>query len=233
MSKIHENLAQVKAEILKFATCVKRNPKSITLLAVSKTKPEENIIEAYKDEQRLFGESYAKEASDKIDNLKKNGFNDIEWHFIGPLQSNKTKLVAERFDVVESLDRIKIAERLNAQRPDNLPPLKVLIQVNIGNEEQKSGIPFSEIENFAKKIVELPHLKLAGLMGIAKDTLDKNEISREFRLLKNSFDNLQKIYPHIFILSMGMTHDMGEAIAEGSTEIRIGTAIFGPRNYNV
>lgn len=233
MSNIQDNIKHIKEEIVKFATNVKRNPNDISLLAVSKTKPISDIIEAYNAGQRQFGESYAQEACDKIEKLQAAKYHDIEWHFIGPCQSNKTKIIAEHFDVVQSVDRTKIATRLNEQRPTSKGILRVMIQVNISDEEQKSGISPQNLRELASFIANhCPKLKIIGLMGIAQDTTDTSKITKQFQLLASLQQELALTWPDIKALSLGMTHDMQEAIACGSTMVRIGTAIFGARNYN-
>ncbi len=233
MSNISENIKQIKEQIKKFATNVKRPQESVSLLAVSKTKPISQIIEAYEEGQRQFGESYAVEACDKIKQLKAMGYNDIKWHFIGPCQSNKTKLIAEHFDVIQSIDRLKIAERINNQRPQELGTVEIMIQVNISNEAQKSGVSISDTPELIAQITEkCPMLKIIGLMGIAEDTTDTSKITAQFQALQNLKNELSFKYPDITQLSMGMTNDMQEAISAGSTMVRIGTAIFGARDYS-
>ena len=231
MGQISDNLFHIHQDLDLCFDKYQRDPTSITLLCVSKTKPIASILEAYQTGERHFGESYAHEADSKIKELKEAGYNDIVWHFIGPIQSNKTKIIATYFDIVESLDRIKIAERLDAQRPAGLKPLDVLVQVNISEEDQKSGCSFEDLPALIAFIQQKEHLNLRGLMGIAKETDNSEEIENSFMALKNEFDNYRKQYPHFDILSMGMTHDMESAIKCGSTEVRIGTAIFGPREY--
>lgn len=234
MLKIQENLSNVKEEIINFATSVKRDPANIALLAVSKTKPAGAVLEAYQAGQRLFGESYAQEAAEKIQEIRSQGIRDIEWHFIGPVQANKTRIIAEHFDVVESLDRSRIARRLNDQRPPLMPDLRVLIQVNISREPQKSGIAFEELPDLLEYIdSSCPRLQVTGLMGIAENVRDKSEILPQFQALKDAFDDLCRKGRPLTVLSMGMSDDMAEAIAAGSTEVRIGTAIFGARQYHV
>ena len=231
MSTIQENLLNVQDLILNFANLAHRNVKDINLLAVSKTKPKEMILEAYAAGQRRFGESYAKEAELKIGEIRSLGYTDIIWHFIGPIQSNKTKIIAENFDIVESLDRLKIAKRLNEQRPESLPPLKCLIQVNISAEPQKSGCTFDEIDEIADYVRSAPNLCLSGLMGVAENTTESSEITAQFKRLQQKFEEMKARDGEVSVLSLGMTGDMAEAIACGSTEIRIGTAIFGAREY--
>ena len=231
MGQISNNLFHIHQAIDDCANKYQRSPQSVTLLCVSKTKPIASILEAYQSGERHFGESYAHEADSKIQELKDKGYNDIVWHFIGPIQSNKTKIIATYFDIVESVDRIKIAERLNDQRPSELKPLEVLIQVNISDEEQKSGCSFAQLPELIAFIKQKKRLHLRGLMGIAKETDDQAEIECSFIALKKEFDKYHAQYPDFDILSMGMTHDMEAAIKCGTTEVRIGTAIFGPREY--
>lgn len=231
MSTIQENIQNIKANIAKITASAHREQNSVTLLAVSKTKPISDILSAYAEGQRLFGESYAQEACDKIEQINKLGIKDIEWHFIGPIQSNKTKIIAEHFDFVQSIDRIKIAQRLNDQRPINKPPLQILIQINISNEPQKSGITYEKLPELISAINSFKNLELRGFMGIAENTNDNTKISTEFARLNNLFLELHKKNKSINILSLGMTSDMNEAIINGSTMVRIGTAIFGARQY--
>ena len=162
-------------------------------MCVSKTKPEDLIKQAYACGERHFGESYAVEASEKIQSIKAQGYNDIVWHFIGPIQKNKTKLIAANFDIVESVDRDIVAKRLNDQRPDELPALDVLVQVNISHEDQKSGCEESDIDDIISCINSLPKLRLRGFMGIATDTTDKALIESEFAHLKALFDKYKTI----------------------------------------
>ncbi|HAH71393.1 MAG TPA: hypothetical protein DCL74_06875 [Succinivibrionaceae bacterium] len=230
MLSISEKLSQIHQRI-ECAVKQSQKNKHVQLLCVSKTKPVEAIEEAYLQGERHFGESYAVEASEKIETLRNKGYNDICWHFIGPIQKNKTKLIAEHFDIVESVDREIIVDRLSEQRPTNMKPLEILIEVNISGEEQKSGCLPEEIEKIAAAVVSKPNLHLKGLMGIAKDTADKNEIEQSFTNLNSLFEKLKTTYPDVNTLSMGMTHDLEQAVACGSTEVRIGTAIFGAREY--
>ncbi len=231
MKNISDNLYHVHQSINQYCADCGRSPAEVTLLCVSKTKPVSEIIAAYQAGERHFGESYAHEAGDKIPEIKGLGYSDIVWHFIGPVQSNKTRIIAENFDVVESVDRIKTARRLNEQRPADLPPLQVLVQVNISDEEQKSGCTLEQLPELIAFIQTQERLKLRGLMGIARETDDQEEIRRSFVLLADAFQKWQESIPDFDTLSLGMTHDMAAAIACGSTEVRIGTAIFGPRVY--
>ncbi|MBQ4832852.1 YggS family pyridoxal phosphate-dependent enzyme [Pseudoalteromonas sp. MMG010] len=226
MFTIAERLTSAYDRIAKAA---KKSPynNNVALLAVSKTKPCDDIIAAYQFGQRQFGESYVQEAVDKIAQL--DSYSDIIWHFIGPIQSNKSALVAEYFDWVHSVDRLKIANRLASQRPENKQPLNVLIQVNISLEEAKSGCQPDEIDALAKFIANAPTLKLRGLMAIpAKSNCYDTQIEY-FKQLYACFDKLKTQYPDIDTLSMGMSNDVEAAISAGSTMVRIGTDIFGTR----
>ncbi|ADT69496.1 MAG: pyridoxal phosphate enzyme (YggS family) [Pseudoalteromonas tetraodonis] len=227
MVTIAERLTSAYARIAEAAHKAQRNSNDITLLAVSKTKPATDIMAAYEQGQRQFGESYVQEAVDKIAQL--DTFSDIVWHFIGPIQSNKSALVAANFAWVQSVDRLKIAKRLNSQRPETMPPLNVLIQVNISEEEAKSGCHPNEITELAQYIDQCAHLQLRGLMAIPAKSDDTNTQIQYFEQLQTCFDKLQTQYPHIDTLSMGMSNDVEAAIAAGSTMVRIGTDIFGTR----
>lgn len=205
-----------------------RDINSVRLLAVSKTKPAERVRECYKLGQRAFGENYLQDGLEKIELLA--DLPDIEWHFIGPLQSNKTRPVAEHFHWLETLDRKKIAQRLNDQRPDHMPALNVLIQINISNEEQKSGISPADTMTFAQTLVSLPRLKLRGLMCIPEATGDPLRLQQQFEQMRDLSQALITQHPEATTLSMGMSSDMVLAVACGTTEVRIGTDIFGARN---
>ena len=174
-----------------------------------------------------FGENYLQEALEKIEELSDL---ELSWHFIGPIQSNKTKLIAENFDWVHSVDRAKIARRLSEQRPTHLPPLQTCIQVNISREYSKSGVSLEELPFLAKELRRLPGITLRGLMAIPAEADDFEYQSGEFARLRTAMENLKDIVPEMDTLSMGMSRDMEAAIAEGSTMVRIGTDIFGPRN---
>ncbi len=230
MSDIAQHLLQVQTRIAEAAALVGRSASEIQLLAVSKTKPLAAVLAAYQAGQRRFGESYAQEAVQKVQALRDAGVSDIEWHFIGPLQSNKTRPIAEHFDWVDSLDRLKIAERLNAQRPDDLPPLNICIQLNISGESQKSGTTEAQVLDLATRIHQFPRLKLRGLMAIAENTEDDAVLKQSFLRLQRLFGTLQQQFPSMDTLSMGMTHDLEVAVACGSSQVRIGTAIFGARD---
>jgi pyridoxal phosphate enzyme (YggS family) len=231
MTTIADRISIAQSRINQAAQNCSRSPDEINLLAVSKTKPISDIIEAYQAGQRQFGENYVQEGETKINALQLD-YPDIEWHFIGPLQSNKTKIVAEHFDWLHTLSRGKIAQRLHEQRPSDKSPLNVCIQVNISQEESKSGINsanFADVATLALTIASLPHLKLRGLMAIPTATADVQLQQQEFSQLKQLFDQLKQQYPSVDTLSMGMSGDMDIAIANGSTMVRIGSAIFGER----
>ena len=223
---IAENLLQIQQNIADYSQKYNRKLDSVKLLAVSKTKPAEDIRAAYEAGQRLFGENYLQEALDKIRALS---MPDIEWHFIGSIQSNKTRDIAENFAWVHSIDRLKIATRLNAQRPDNLPPLNVCLEVNISDEDSKSGFKLAELQQTVDEINLLPRLQLRGLMAIPAKADSLNEQRAIFSQMRKALQLLQAKHPQLDTLSMGMTNDMEAAIAEGSTIVRIGTAIFGAR----
>jgi len=228
MTTIADRLSIAQSRINQAAQNCSRSPDEINLLAVSKTKPISDIIAAYQAGQRLFGENYVQEGETKISALQTD-YPDIEWHFIGPLQSNKTKIVAEHFDWLHTLSRDKIAQRLHQQRPPDKLPLNVCIQVNISQEETKSGVNPADVARLALTIASLPNLKLRGLMAIPTATDDVQVQQQEFSQLKQLFDQLKQQYPSVDTLSMGMSGDMDIAIANGSTMVRIGSAIFGER----
>lgn len=230
---IKQNLQHIQQSITNIAQQCERNPNTIKLIAVSKTKPIEQIEQAIQAGQRLFGENYVQEGIEKIIYYQQNRPNiGLEWHFIGPLQSNKTKLVAEHFDWVQTIDRFKIAQRLSDQRARHLPPLNVLIQVNISKEDSKSGVSPDEIKLLAEQITSLPNLQLRGLMAIPKAEIDRNKQIVAFEKMHDCYQTLQQSFPNIDTLSMGMSDDLASAINAGSTMVRIGTAIFGARQYN-
>lgn len=229
---IKENLKKVTQEIIEAASAADRDPSEIHLLAVSKTKPVELIEEAIVQGQRAFGENYVQEGADKVQYFSKTQPDTkLEWHFIGPIQSNKSRIVAEHFDWVHTIDRLKIAKRLNEQRPLDMEKLKVLIQVNISNEDSKSGCSLDELEELITTVSEMENLTLKGLMCIPKASVDYDAQLSEFTQLSDALKKLQKNHPEMDVLSMGMSGDMQAAIAAGSTMVRIGTAIFGARNY--
>jgi pyridoxal phosphate enzyme (YggS family) len=228
MQTIAERLNSARKGIQQAATNAHRPPNSVKLLAVSKTKPVSDIMDAYNAGQRLFGENYVQEGVEKTKELAH--LSDIEWHMIGPIQSNKTKVVAEHFDWVQSVDREKIARRLNEQRPDNLAPLNVCIQLNIDDEDSKSGVKPEALDELVSFIQSQDKLKLRGLMAIPKANPTEEEQQRTFGKLKELFDHYHTSLSNFDTLSVGMSGDMVEAIENGSTMVRIGTAIFGKRN---
>lgn len=203
-----------------------RPPGSVRLLPVSKTQPAPVLREAFQAGLRAFGESYLQEAVAKMDEL---GDLDLEWHFIGPLQSNKTRRVAERFAWVHSVDREKIARRLSEQRPADLPPLQVCLQVNIDREPTKSGCDPSMVEALVRYVSGLPRVRLRGLMAIPADTADFRRQRESFARLRRLLEELRMQGFPLDTLSMGMSGDLEAAIAEGATIVRVGTALFGPR----
>ncbi|MTB47393.1 MULTISPECIES: YggS family pyridoxal phosphate-dependent enzyme [unclassified Providencia] len=227
---IQKNLSDVTERIHLAATECHRSPQDITLLAVSKTKPCEAILEAIEAGQRQFGENYVQEGVEKIQHFAER--TDLVWHFIGPLQSNKSRLVAEHFDWFHTLDRAKIAQRINEQRPQDKAPLNVLIQINISDENSKSGITLEEVNELAAQVAQLPNLVLRGLMTIPAPETDYERQCAAFRQMEQAFEQLKANYPTVDTLSMGMTDDMRAAIHCGSTLVRIGTAIFGARQYH-
>ena len=226
MNNIEKNLAGVHAQIEQAAIDYNRPAGDITLLAVSKKKPTSDIRLAYQSGQRDFGENYLQEAQSKMAELVDL---DIVWHFIGPIQSNKTKALATAFDWVHCVDRLKIAQRLNDQRPGSMPPLNICIQVNVDLETSKSGIAASEVISLAESMRTMPNIKLRGLMTIPAQRVDFESQCKPFKLLAGLLEDLRQQDFDCDTLSMGMSHDMQAAIAEGSTLLRIGTAIFGER----
>ncbi|CNK12517.1 YggS family pyridoxal phosphate-dependent enzyme [Yersinia aldovae] len=227
MSTIEQNLQDVRAKIATAARNCARSPEEVILLAVSKTKPVTAIEEAIAAGQYAFGENYVQEGVDKIHYFANNA--NLEWHFIGPLQSNKSRLVAENFAWCHTVDRLKIAQRLSAQRPAAMPPLNVLIQVNISDEESKSGVALAGLPALADSLSELPNLNLRGLMAIPAVESDYQRQLAVFEQMHQAFLTLKARYPQMDTLSMGMTDDVAAAISAGSTLVRIGTAIFGSR----
>ena len=225
MSTIAENIAKVGARIREAAQASQRDCATIGLLAVSKTKPAAAIRQAHAAGLADFGENYLQEALEK-----QAALSDLPliWHFIGPIQSNKTRAIAEHFAWVHSVDRLKIAERLSAQRPPQLPPLNICLQVNVSGEPSKSGCSPQELPALAQAVSQLPHLKLRGLMTIPQPTEDRAAQRAAFARLRELQERLNL---GLDTLSMGMSHDLEAAIAEGATWVRIGTALFGVRDY--
>lgn len=231
MTSIKQNINQITLQIENSVQKCGRRPDSVQLLAVSKTKPIELLEQAMDVGQRAFGENYVQEGVEKVQYFQSNHADiALEWHFIGPIQSNKTRPIAEHFDWVHSIDRLKIAQRLNEQRPDNLGELNVLIQVNISSEESKSGTTSEEVMELAAAINEMPNLTLRGLMSIPANVSNYDEQLAAFTQLASIQNQLRAQYPQVDTLSMGMSGDMDAAIEAGSTMVRIGTAIFGTRD---
>jgi hypothetical protein len=226
MAIIEKSLQAIRKRIENAALNSGRTVESVRLLAVSKTCPAPALREAYAAGQTAFGESYLQEALEKIAALANL---PLEWHFIGPIQSNKTRPIAENFAWVHSVDRLKIAERLDQARPATLPPLNVCLQVNISGEESKSGATPEEVKKLAHATAALPRLKLRGLMAIPRPTEDIAEQHAQFRRLRNLFDRLNAEGLGLDTLSMGMSDDLEAAIMEGATIVRVGSAIFGKR----
>jgi pyridoxal phosphate enzyme (YggS family) len=228
---ITQNIQQVSALIAQAARGVGRDPASVMLLAVSKTFGPEAVIEAAEAGQRAFGENYLQEAIDKQQAVQSQRPDlTLEWHFIGPIQSNKTRPVAEHFDWAHAVDREKIARRLSEQRPAHLPPLNVCLQVNVSGEASKGGVTPEELPALAQVVATLPNLKLRGLMAIPEPADDDEAQRKPFVLMRELQQQLAAMGIVTDTLSMGMTADMQAAIAEGATIVRIGTAIFGKRN---
>lgn len=226
MTTISTNLQAVKQRIIQAADAAARSTDQVHLLAVSKTWPADAVREAFHSGQTAFGESYLQEALEKIETLHDL---PLQWHFIGPIQSNKTRLIAEHFDWVHSIDRLKIAERLSEGRPKNLTPLNVCLQINISGEATKSGATIEQAAALAKAVKSLPHLNLRGLMAIPKETSDYAQQREQFKILKQLFEQLNAEGLQLDTLSMGMSHDLEAAIVEGATIVRVGSAIFGTR----
>jgi PLP dependent protein len=230
MSVISRNLQAVHDNISTSVKRASREPETVNLLAVSKAWGADAIIEAAQAGQRSFGENYEQEAVAKMAAVKAARPDlMMEWHFIGPIQSNKTRSIAEHFDWVHTVDREKLAKRLSDQRPVDLPPLNVCIQVNISHESSKSGVPPEEVEVLALSITKMPRLRLRGLMAIPEPENDAEKQREPFKKMRQLFDKLRAQGFEMDTLSMGMSDDMGAAIAEGATVVRVGTAIFGQR----
>jgi hypothetical protein len=221
---IADRLKSILTQIRLAETAYNRKPGSVLLLAVSKTKPAADIVAAYRAGQRHFGESYSQEALKKQREL---GAFDITWHFIGPVQSNKTKALASHFDWVHSVDSLKIAQRLSDQRPSTHPPLNICLQVNVSDEQSKSGISLSELPQLCEKVAVLPNIRLRGVMAIPMPE-ENFELQRQpYKALYQAVSRLG--YLRLDTLSFGMSGDLNAAIAEGSTIVRIGAALFGGR----
>ena len=225
-TSVSANLAQVRKRIELACLAADRPADAVHLLAVSKTMPAQAVRDAYAAGQVAFGENYIQEGVDKIASLADL---PLEWHCIGPIQSNKTKLVAENFAWVHSIDRLKIAERLSAQRPANLPALQICLQVNVDGGSNKSGVAPVELLALAQAVAQLPRLQLRGIMTIPEPAENEAAARAVHRQAKDLFDGLKAAGLSVDTLSMGMTGDLEAAVAEGSTCVRVGTAIFGQR----
>jgi PLP dependent protein len=227
---IASGLQKVRTRIREIAEKTGRQPEAITLLAASKTNPAECLREAFTAGQTIFGENYLQEALAKIPVLADL---PIEWHFIGPIQSNKTRRIAENFAWVHSVDRKKIADRLSKDRPESLPPLQICLQVNVSGEGSKSGVAPEEVAELAAHVVTLPRLKLRGVMAIPELTKATALQRSQFHMLRKAYDRLKRDGYELDTISMGMSEDLDIAIEEGATMVRVGTAIFGPRRYAI
>ncbi len=233
MSTIVQNLQAVDASIVAAARAAGRAPADVQLLAVSKTFPVEAVLEAIGAGQSAFGENYLQEALDKIAAISAIlPGRRIEWHFIGPIQSNKTRPIAVHFDWVHTVDRLKIAQRLSEQRPPDSAPLNICLQVNISGEASKSGVTEAELHALARDVAQLPRLRLRGLMAIPEPQTDVARQRAAFARLRGMAESLRGAGIALDTLSMGMSSDLGAAVAEGATIVRIGSAIFGARNYD-
>jgi PLP dependent protein len=231
MVMIDDNLQQVRTQLRAACTDCGRNPDEVRLLAVSKTQAPQAVRLAYAAGQRAFGENYVQEGVEKIAALA--DLQGIEWHMIGPVQSNKTRVVAENFSWVQSIDRLKTAERLSAQRPDAMPALQVCLQVNIDGGANKSGVVPSEAPALAAAVASLPRLQLRGIMVIPEPTTDWIAAKQALTWTKALFLQIKALYPGCDTLSMGMSADMALAVQQGSTMVRVGSAIFGARVASV
>lgn len=233
MATIGGNLQALRERIARAAEAAGRDPASVSLLAVSKTHPAQMVGQAFAAGQRAFGENYVQEAIEKMggveDLLGAERARELEWHLIGPVQGNKTRIAAERFAWVQTLGRERIARRLSEQRPAELPPLNVLVQVNVSGEASKSGVAPGEAAALARIVAGLPRLRLRGLMAIPEPAPDVAFQRARFRSVRELFERLRAEGLALDTLSMGMSDDLEAAIAEGATMVRVGTAIFGPR----
>ena len=228
MTDLETNLNRIRARVRECEERHGRAPGSVSLLAVGKGQPPEKIERAWRLGLRSFGESYLREAQAKIALAEDRG-RSCDWHFIGPPQSNKTRGIAANFQWVQSVERAKIARRLNDQRPAGLPPLNVCAQVNLSGEAGKSGVHPAGTEDLCREIAALPHLRLRGLMAIPARLADESAQRAAFRVLADKFRRLREFFPDMDTLSMGMSADFEAAIAEGATMIRLGEALFGKR----
>jgi pyridoxal phosphate enzyme (YggS family) len=234
-SELLDNLAQVRTRIAQAAQSAKRAAESVRLLAVSKTKPADAIRVLHAAGQRAFGENYLQEALDKqedLADLQSDPATEIEWHYIGAIQSNKTRPLAEHFAWVHGVDRLKIAQRLSEQRPASLPPLQVCLQLNISAEDSKSGVALEALPELARAVLQLPHLQLRGLMVLpapAQDPAQQRAVFAQVRKALEQLNHALQSEPPFDTLSMGMSGDLEAAVAEGATIVRIGTDLFGAR----
>ena len=228
MTTIAENLHCVRQRIASACAQAQRTPSAVALLAVSKTFDADAVLQAYQAGQTAFGENYIQEAVDKITQLRQL---PLQWHCIGPIQSNKTRLVAQHFDWVHTVDRLKIAQRLSEQRPAELPALQVCIQVNIDGGPTKSGVAPAQALELAQAVAALPRLRLRGLMCIPEPAPDFVAACAVFARARSLFDQCNQAGLGLDTLSMGMSDDLEAAIASGSTLVRVGSAIFGKRTY--
>jgi hypothetical protein len=225
MNTLKQNFNHILTQIKQAEITCQRETGSVQLLAVSKNKPARDIAQAYQFGQRHFGENYLQEALSKQQQLA--AFN-ISWHFIGPIQSNKTRPIATHFDWVHSVDRLKIAQRLSEQRPAHLPPLNICLQVNISDEDTKSGVMLAQLPELIAQVMQLPHLRLRGVMAIPAPQTDYELQRQPYRNIHQTVLALN--IPELDTFSFGMTGDLVAAIAEGATIVRIGTALFGSRD---
>jgi len=228
MLDIEHNLKTVRERINMAESKYHRPPNSVKLIAVSKTKPVEAVLSAIELGQTVFGENYVQEAIAKIEQINQSA---LEWHFLGPIQSNKTRLIANSFNWVHSVDRLKIAQRLNEHRDKNLPKLNICLQVNISQEESKAGVLEKELNELLEAVLELSQLNVRGFMAIPRKTVEfeeQRQVFRNLRQLKERAEN--ELGVEFDTLSMGMSADLEAAIAEGATHVRVGTDIFGARN---
>ncbi|MGH8456014.1 MAG: YggS family pyridoxal phosphate-dependent enzyme [Stenotrophobium sp.] len=226
MALISANLATLRLRIAEACKTCGRGLETVRLLAVSKNFRVDAVMQAIAAGQREFGENYLQEALEKIAQIPRAG---IQWHFIGPIQSNKTRAIAENFDWAQSVDRLRIARRLSEQRPEHLPPLNVCVQVNVSAESSKSGCAAADAPDLCHAVAQLPRLKLRGLMAIPAPITDTAEARRTFGALHALYEKIRQSGLEIDTLSAGMSDDLEAAIAKGSTLVRIGTAIFGKR----
>lgn len=233
MSTIEQNLQAVRGSIAQAADEAQRPAQDVTLLAVSKTFGADAVLQAVQAGQTAFGENYLQEALDKIAAVKASlPQAALVWHFIGPIQSNKTRPIAEHFDWVHTVEREKIAVRLSEQRPDGLPDLNICLQVNISGEASKSGVTPAELPALARAVAQLPKLRLRGLMAIPEPETDLTRQRAAFARLRALYEQLRAEGLALDTLSMGMSADLSAAVLEGATIVRVGSAIFGSRNYS-